>query len=104
MKIHKGDTVKIMTGKDSGKTGKVIQLLPQEDKIVVEGLNMLTKHMRPQRRNEKGQRLTFAAPLHSSNAQVVCPKCNTVTRVGWQVLVDGKRQRICRKCKAALTE
>ena len=93
-----------MAGKDAGKTGKVIQILPQEDKVVVEGLNMLTKHMRPQRRNEKGQRLTFAAPLHISNAQVVCPKCNKITRVGRQVLADGKRQRICRKCQAALNQ
>lgn len=102
MKIKKGDTVKIMKGKDAGKTGKVVQVLPQDEKIVVEGLNMLVKHMRAQNAKQKGQRLEFSAPLAIANAQVLCPKCTKVTRVGYATLNDGKKQRVCRKCKEAI--
>lgn len=102
MKIKQGDNVKIMKGKDAGKTGKVVQVLPQEAKVVVEGLNIIVKHLRPQRAQEKGQRLEFSAPVAAANVQLVCPKCNTVTRVGYTVLADGKKQRQCRKCKAAI--
>lgn len=99
MKIKKGDNVKIMTGKDAGKTGKVVQVLPQENKVVVENLNQIVKHMKPQKRGEKGQRFTFSAPVQLANVQLVCPKCNKITRVGMKLLADGKRQRLCRKCK-----
>lgn len=102
MKIKKNDTVKIMKGKDAGKTGKVVQVLPQDEKIVVEGLNILVKHMKSQRAKEKGQRLEFSAPLAIANAQIVCPKCNKVTRIGYTTLNDGKKQRVCRKCKEVI--
>lgn len=107
MKIKKGDTVKIMSGKDAGKTGKVTQILPSSEnrstgKVVVEGLHIMVKHMKPQKQGEKGQRLEFSAPVNSSNVQLICPKCNKVTRVASKVLTDGKRQRICRKCNEAI--
>lgn len=102
IKIKKGDLVKIMVGKDSGKTGKVMQVLPEDQQVVVEGLNILKKHIKPTKRNEKGQRLEFSAPLAISKVQLVCPKCNKITRVGFKVLTDGKKQRICRKCKEIL--
>lgn len=102
MKIKKGDTVKIIKGKDANKTGKVVQILPADDKVVVEGLNIMIKHLKPQRAKEKGQRLEFSAPLKAANVQLVCPKCSQVTRVGLTVLQDGKRQRICRKCKETI--
>lgn len=102
IKIKKGDMVKVMAGKDSGKTGKVVQVLPEDAKVVVEGLNILKKHVKPTKRNEKGQILEFSAPVDSSNVQIVCPKCNKITRVGFKVLTDGKKQRICRKCKEVL--
>lgn len=104
-----------MVGKDSGKTGKVMQVLPastrrgepsrggpDDQQVVVEGLNILKKHIKPTKRNEKGQRLEFSAPLAISKVQLVCPKCNKITRVGFKVLTDGKKQRICRKCKEIL--
>lgn len=91
-----------MVGKDSGKTGKVMQILPDDQQVVVEGLNILKKHIKPTKRNEKGQRLEFSAPLAISKVQLVCPKCNKITRVGFKVLTDGKKQRICRKCKEIL--
>lgn len=102
MKIKKGDAVKIMKGKDAGKTGKVVQILPDDTKVVVEGLNVIMKHMKSQRRGEKGQRLEFSAPIAAANVQVVCPKCNKVTRVAYKLLNDGKKQRVCAKCKEAL--
>ena len=102
IKIKKGDLVKIMVGKDSGKTGKVMQVLPTEKQVVVEGLNVLKKHIKPTKRNEKGQRLEFSAPLAMAKVQLVCPKCNKITRVGFSVLPDGKKQRVCRKCKEIL--
>ena len=102
MNIKKGDNVKVMAGKDAGKTGKVVQILPEDQHLVVEGLNTMVKHMRSQKRGEKGQRLEFSAPLDASNVQVICPKCNKVTRLGSKILEDGRKQRICRKCKEAI--
>jgi large subunit ribosomal protein L24 len=102
MKIKQGDMVKVMKGKDSGKTGKVVQVLLQDHKVVVEGLHILKKHMKPTKRGEKGQRIEFSAPMQLANVQLVCSKCNKVTRVGMKVLTDGKKQRICSKCKEVL--
>ncbi|MFA6388734.1 MAG: 50S ribosomal protein L24 [Patescibacteria group bacterium] len=102
MKIRKGDTVKIITGKDANKTGKITQVLPADQQVVVEGLNKRVKHMRPQKQGQKGQRLEFNAPVHISNVQVVCSKCNKITRVGFKVLADGRKERQCNKCKETL--
>ncbi|EKD76578.1 MAG: hypothetical protein ACD_43C00053G0003 [uncultured bacterium] len=102
MKIKKGDFVKVMKGKDAGKTGKIMQILPEDNKVVVEGLNIMIKHMKPQRRNEKGQRLEFSAPVAVANVQLVCSKCNKVTRVAYKVLTNEKKQRVCVKCKESL--
>lgn len=91
-----------MKGKSAGKTGKIMQVLPEDNKVVVEGLNVIIKHMKPQRRNEKGQRLEFSAPLAIANVQLVCPKCTKITRVTYKVLTAGNKQRVCVKCKEAL--
>jgi large subunit ribosomal protein L24 len=98
MKIKKGDNVKIISGKDRGKTGKVMRSIPAEQAIVVEGLNMVTKHIRATA-NRKGQRIKLPAALDVSNVQLVCPKCGKSTRVGYKVMED-KKMRICRKCNA----
>ena len=102
MKIKQGDMVKVMKGKDAGKSGKVVQILPEERKVVVEGLGILKKHMKPTKRGEKGQIIEFSAPMAIANVRMVCSKCNKVTRIGFQVLTDGKKQRICRKCQQAI--
>lgn len=102
MKIKQGDMVKVMKGKDAGKSGKIVQVLPETNKVVVEGLGILKKHMKPTKRGEKGQIIEFSAPMAVANVQIVCSKCNKVTRVGFQLLNDGKKQRICRKCQQAL--
>lgn len=111
MKIKKNDNVKILTGKDRGKTGKVLQLVKRKKlgkefvQVVVEGLNLRYKHLRPRRQGEKGQRIMFPAPMNISDVILMCPKCNKPTRVGYK-LTGGKKettrekkQRVCKKCK-----
>lgn len=98
MKLKKGDQVKIVLGKDRGKKGKIIQVFPNEELVVVEGLNLRVKHTRPRREREKGERVQFSAPLHASNVMLICPKCSKPTRIGYK-LIENKKIRICRKCK-----
>lgn len=100
-RIKKGDTVQIMSGKDRGKRGKVLQVLPGMGKLVVENLNTMTKNVRARREKEKGQRITFAAPMDYSNVQLVCGKCGKVTRPAIKSVAD-KKSRICAKCHEAL--
>lgn len=99
MKIKKNDTVLVMVGKDRGKKGKVIQVLPKENRIVVEGVNTRFRHVKPRRTGEKGQRIEFNAPISSANVMFLCPKCNKPARIGYKVLGKKKKQRICKKCK-----
>lgn len=99
MKIRKGDTVKILTGKDRGKKGRVLRTLPKQNKLVVEGLNLITKHIRPRRTGEKGQRIKMAMPINISNAMLICPRCKKTIRVGHKVLANKTKKRFCRKCK-----
>lgn len=99
MKIKKGDTVKIIRGKDKGKKGKVLRSFPKENKIVVEGLNLITKHVRPKKEGEKGQRIKMAVPLNISKVMLVCPQCKKPVRAGYRVLKDGRKKRYCRLCK-----
>ncbi len=98
MKIKKGDNVKIIAGKDLEKTGKVLRVLPKEGKVIIEGLNLRVKHVRPRREREKGQRISFPAPMDISNVMLVCNKCNKATRVGYKTLENKKKIRICKKC------
>jgi len=105
MKFKKGDNVKILAGKDKGKSGKVLQILRSRKKLVVEGLNLKYKHARPKKSGEKGQRIMFPAPIDSSNVILVCPKCGKPTRIGYKVSSKRtetsreKKQRVCKKCK-----
>jgi large subunit ribosomal protein L24 len=103
MNIKKGDKIKVLTGKDKGKTGKVMQVFDPARKLVVEDINLRYKHLRPKRQNEKGQRVQFPAPFNVSNAILLCPKCDKPTRVARQVSGEGKskvKSRKCRKCQA----
>ncbi|MFA6106862.1 MAG: 50S ribosomal protein L24 [Patescibacteria group bacterium] len=106
MNIKKGDKVKILAGKDKGKTGKVLQVFPVRERASVEGVNLLIKHLRPRKQGETGQRIEFPAPLNVSNLMVVCPKCGKPARTGHKisVLPDGKKNkfRICKKCQAVI--
>ena len=97
MKIKKGDTVLIISGKNRGKRGKVLQVFPREGRVVVEGVNLRKKHSRPRRAGEKGQIVEMPAPLHVSNIKIICSKCRKATRIGYKI-VDKKKFRICKKC------
>lgn len=101
MKIRKGDTVKIISGKDRGKTGKVNLVLINENKIVVEGINVRKKHNRPKKQGQKGQIVQIAMPIHSSNAMVICMKCNKATKV-FKKNTGARKLRICKKCGAEM--
>jgi len=104
MKIKKNDSVKVIKGKDKGKKGKVLKVFPKEGKIIVEGINLLVKHVRPKKEREKGQRIQFPAAMDISKVMLVCPRCNKTTRVGYKVVPKTetkkrKKVRICKKCK-----
>lgn len=101
MRIRKGDTVLIITGKDKSKKGKVLRTLPQEGKIVVEGLNIVKKHRQPRRVGEKGQTVEISKPIDVSNVKLICTRCGEPTRVGYKV-TESEKVRICKKCGSEL--
>ncbi len=95
MKIKTGDTVRVLAGKDKGKQGKVMQVFPKLQKVVIEGLNLNTRHLRSRRADQAGQKIEFPAPMHLSNVAVVSPKSGKVGRVGWKFIEkDGKRSKV----------
>ena len=99
-KVHvkTGDTVVILSGRDNGKTGKVLAVSPKEGKVIVEGLNIVTKHVKPRRQGEAGGIIHQEAALNMSNVMHICKKCGQPTRIGYTVLADGKKVRVCKKC------
>ncbi len=101
-KIKRNDLVRAMKGKDRGKSGKVIQLFPQEGLVVVEGLNIRYKHLKKASGKRAGQKIQFSAPMKVENIQLVCPKCQKNVRVGLKVLENGDKVRICKKCKESI--
>lgn len=101
MKIKTGDKVLIISGKNRGKSGKVINSFPRSSKIIVEGVNLQKKHVRPKKREEKGQIIEIAVPINVSNAQLICEHCSKIVRVGYKIEGD-KKYRICKKCNKAL--
>ena len=108
VKIKKGDTVEVITGhsEDKGKRGEVIRVLPEENRVVVQGVNVRTKHQRQvqsQGRTINPGRVRFEAPLHLSNVMLVCPKCGKPTRIATQREGDGAR-RVCKHCQAIIDD
>ncbi len=106
-RVKKGDTVLIQVGKDRGKTGKVLVMIPRAGRLVVEGLNIIKKHVRPRRSNEKGQRVEVPAPMPVARVMLVCPSCGKATRVGIRRVAvkeggHARRERICKKCSAVI--
>jgi large subunit ribosomal protein L24 len=97
MKIKKGDTVIIISGKDRGKTGKVLRAFPKEGRIIVEGVNLRKKHVRPRRAGEKGQIIALPVSIDASNVKLICQNCGKPTRVGYKIEGE-KKYRICKKC------
>ena len=101
MEIKKGDTVVMLTGKDKGKKGTVVQARPADKKVVVEGLNMVTKHLKPRGANQPGGKVDQPAAVDVSNVMLVCPICGEPTKVAHEK-ADGKNVRKCKKCGAVL--
>lgn len=101
MKFKKGDDVKIVTGKDKGKTGKIEKVFPKENKVLILGVNRYKRHLKAKSQSQPSEIATIEKPLPVANVQLVCPKCHTVTRVGFS-LQDNKKVRICKKCEQSL--
>jgi len=97
MNLKKGDNVLIISGKDKGKKGKILKIFAANDRILVEGINLRKKHVRPKKEGEKGQVVESPAPLHVSNAKLICAKCGKPSRMGTKT-VGKKRYRVCKKC------
>ena len=96
MSIKKGDTVVVLSGKDKGKQGKVLVAMPADRKVIVEGINVVSRHTRPRKQGEEGGILKKEAPMYACKVQKVCPKCNKPTRPAHKLLADGKK--VCPKC------
>ncbi len=98
MKLLKGDTVNVLRGKDSGKTGKVERVFSKTGKVVVEGVNQYKRHVKGRMPGQKSEIITLTKPMSAANVVLVCPKCKKATRVGYKVL-KGDKTRVCKKCK-----
>ena len=101
MNIKKGDNVKILNGKDNGKTGRVISVEIKRGRVLVEGVNLYKKHVRPKRAGEKGQVVQLPRPLNVSNIAIVCQGCHKATRIGHRIEGE-KKVRFCKKCKTTI--
>jgi len=101
MRIKKGDNIIVISGKDKGKEGKIVKAIPTQDKVVIEGVNIKKKHMRPKKSGQKGQIVEIAAPLHVSNVQIIDPKDKKPTRIAMKI-VGGKKIRVSRRSGAEL--
>ena len=99
--VKKGDTVVVTTGKEKGKTAKVLEVSPKSNKVLVENVNIVTKHQKQKSQEDKGGIIKKAAPIEASNVMVICPDCGKATRVAHKD-VDGKKVRVCKKCGASL--
>ena len=97
-KVHvkSGDTVVILSGKDKGKKGKVMQVSPKEGKVIVEGCNMISKHVKPRKMGQAGGIVKAESAMYSCKVMLVCPKCGKPTRIGHKILADGNKLRACK--------
>lgn len=101
MKIKKGDTVQVLTGNDKGKTGEVLEVMPKTQRVVVKGVNVRKKHIKPRKQGEQGGIVAVECAVLASKVNVVCPKCGKTTRIGYSIEKDEKI-RICKKCGAKI--
>ena len=97
MKLHKNDKVKIIAGKDLGQEGVVERVFVKNNKILVTGINLVTRHLKKSAQNKEGGRIKIAKPIDVSNAMLICPKCHKVVRLGYK-FIDAKKYRVCKKC------
>ena len=102
MSIKKGDVVVVLSGKDKGKQGKVLAAMPADRKVIVEGINVVSRHTRPRKQGEEGGILKKEAAIAACKVQKVGPKCNKATRPAHKLLADGKKVCVCKKCGAEI--
>ncbi|MDD4679303.1 MAG: 50S ribosomal protein L24 [Clostridia bacterium] len=102
--VKKGDTVEIISGKNKNKRGKVLAVSPKKGMIIVEGVNILKKHQKPRGANQQGGIIKQEGPIYSSKAMLVCKRCNKRTRVGYQILEDKTKVRVCKVCKEVIND
>jgi large subunit ribosomal protein L24 len=102
LRIKKGDTAVVLTGKNKGKRGRVLSVNPLKENVIIEGVNKVKRHMKPSKKYQQGGIIEKEAPLHFSNVMLVCPKCSKPTRIANSLLDDGRKLRMCRKCKEVL--
>ena len=102
LRIKKGDTAVVMTGKNKGKKGRILSVNPSKERVVIEGINIVKKHTKPNKKYTQGGIIEKEAPVHISNVMLQCPKCNKPTRIGNAVLDDGRKLRTCKKCKEVI--
>jgi len=102
MSIKKGDTVIVLSGKDKGKKGQVLEAMPEERKVIVEKVNVATRHTKPRKQGDEGGILKKEAPIYACKVMRVCPKCGKPTRPASKAGKDGKRVRVCKKCGAEI--
>jgi len=100
--VKKNDTVKVIAGKEKGKTGKVIVVLPKKERIIIEKINLVKRHTKPKGAAGQGCIIEKEGAIHISNVMVVCPKCNSAVRFGYKLLEDGNKVRVCKKCEEVI--
>jgi large subunit ribosomal protein L24 len=103
IRLRKNDTVEVLSGRDAGKRGKVLRVIPEKNRVIVQGVGFVKRHTRPNpQKNIKGGIAEREAPIHASNVMVLCSECGERTRIGAKRLEDGRKIRVCRKCEGAL--
>lgn len=102
--IKKNDTILVITGKEKGKKGRVLSVSPLKDQLLIEKVNIIKRHMKPNRKYSQGGIIEKEAPLHISNVMLVCPKCSKPTRIGNSLLQDGRKVRMCKKCREVIDQ
>src|SRR3989344_4802518 len=101
MKIKKNDTIKIIAGKDKNKIGKVIKVIPDNNKVLIDGLNLYKKHIRPKKEGEKGQIVLIPRPINNSNVMIICQSCGKAVKISYHI-ENAIKTRICKKCGAKM--
>jgi large subunit ribosomal protein L24 len=102
MRIHKGDQVIVLSGKDKGRRAEVVRAIPRRDSVILEGVNVAKRHQKPTRATQQGGVIDKFMPIHVSTVALVCKACNQPTRIGYRVEPDGEKVRTCKKCGADL--
>jgi large subunit ribosomal protein L24 len=104
LSVKKNDTVLVIAGREKGKKGRVLSVYPSKGRLLIEKINMIRKHMKPTRKYAQGGIIEKEAPLHISNIMLICPKCNKPTRISNTHLQEGRRVRMCKKCREVMDE